>query len=176
MFYFVKFSGRNFSYGALWLVSQPVFTNIEWNVNDFFTYSFRKFISHVKALTFKRKISKVLFQNRIFKYIFNVKGASVSYFASSALNCRFSICKQSIWHVRIDWWNVGLFNCLDQGAHDLHMVSQMPLPSCQSLASFKSRSYFLPFWCQITHVLLESRPLNGFCLSVSLKFWLRSHC
>jgi len=29
MFYFVKFCRRNFTYGALWLVSRPVFTNKE---------------------------------------------------------------------------------------------------------------------------------------------------
>jgi len=47
MFYFakfLKFPTRNFTYGALWLVSRPVFTNIEWNIDD---VGFRKFISNV---------------------------------------------------------------------------------------------------------------------------------
>jgi len=46
--------------------------------------------------------------------------------------------------------------CLEQGAGCLHMVQLMPLhprtPS--SLVSFKSR-VVLPFWYQLTHVVLE---------------------
>ena len=38
-------------------------------------YGFRKFICNVKVLTFKRKISKFLFQNKISKYISSVKAA-----------------------------------------------------------------------------------------------------
>ena len=34
MLYFAKFRRRNFVYGALWLVSRPVFTNIERSVDD----------------------------------------------------------------------------------------------------------------------------------------------
>jgi len=81
MFYFAKFHRRNFVYGALWLVSWPVFTNIEQSIVD---VGFRKFISSVKVLTFKRKISKFLFENGISKLIANVKGAwqwvSITYF------------------------------------------------------------------------------------------------
>ena len=72
MFYFAKFHRRNFTYGSLWLVTRPVFTNIERSVVD---AGFWKFISSVKVLTFERKISKFLFQNRISKLIDNVKGA-----------------------------------------------------------------------------------------------------
>jgi len=54
------------------LVSWPVFTSIERSVVD---VGFRKFISRVKVPTFKRKIWKFLFQNRISKLISNVKGA-----------------------------------------------------------------------------------------------------
>ena len=70
--YFAKFRRRNFAYGALWLVSRPVFTNIEQSVVD---VGFRKFISSVKVFTFERKISKFFFPNRISKLISNVKGA-----------------------------------------------------------------------------------------------------
>ena len=52
--------------------------------------------------------------------------------------------------------------CLEQGADCLHMVQLMPLssPIPSSLASFKSR-LVLPFWYQLTQVVLEKRPLNG---------------
>ena len=42
------------------------------------------------------------------------------------------------------------------------LVQLMPLPSNSpsSLASFKSR-LVLPFWYQLTQVVLEKRPLNG---------------
>jgi len=58
MFYFAKFRRRNFTYGVLWLVSRPVFTDIEWTVNSVVDVGFRKFISNVKVLTFDRNISK----------------------------------------------------------------------------------------------------------------------
>jgi len=60
MFYFAKFRKRNFAYVALWLVSRPVFTNIELSVVDF---GVKKFNSSVKVLTFERNISKFEFQN-----------------------------------------------------------------------------------------------------------------
>ena len=52
--------------------------------------------------------------------------------------------------------------CLEQGVDCLHMVQLMPLhpKSPSSLASFKSR-LVLPFWYQLTQVVLEKRPLNG---------------
>jgi len=51
--------------------------------------------------------------------------------------------------------------CLERGADCLHMVQLMPLhpKSPSSLASFKSR-LVLPFWYQLTQVVLEKRPLN----------------
>jgi len=59
---------RNFSTEIslmeLWLVSQRVFRNFEWSVDD---VGFRKFISDVKMLTFERKILQFLFRNRILK-------------------------------------------------------------------------------------------------------------
>ena len=58
--------------------------------------------------------------------------------------------------------------CLEQAADCLRMVQLMPLPSPNpsSLASFKSR-LVLPFWYQLTHVVLERRPLNGCSSSCS---------
>jgi len=52
--------------------------------------------------------------------------------------------------------------CLERGADCLYMVHQMPLhpKAPSSLASFKSR-LILPFWYQLTQVVLEKRPLNG---------------
>jgi len=58
--------------------------------------------------------------------------------------------------------------CLEQGADCLHMVQLMPLhlKTPSSLASFKSR-LVLPFWYQLTQVVLKKRRLNG-CSSSSL--------
>jgi len=52
--------------------------------------------------------------------------------------------------------------CLERGADCLHMVQLMPLhpKTPSSLASFKSRQV-LPFWCQLTQVVLEKKPVNG---------------
>jgi len=72
------------------------------------------------------------------------------------LDVRKSICP-----VEIEWWDVDVVICLQWGADCLHMVQLMPLhpniPS--SLASFKPR-LVLPFWYQLTQVVLEKRPLN----------------
>jgi len=43
--------------------------------------------------------------------------------------------------------------------NDLHMVQPMPPPP---IASYSSKiQNGLPFWCQLTEVVLEKRPLNG---------------
>jgi len=57
--------------------------------------------------------------------------------------------------------------CLEQGADCLHIVQLMPLhlKTPSSLASFKSR-LVLPFWYQLTEVVVEKRRLNG-CSSSS---------
>ena len=52
---------------------------------------------------------------------------------------------------------------LERGADSLCIVQLMPLPSQKpplSLALFKFR-LVLPFWYQLTRVVLENRPLNG---------------
>jgi len=51
--------------------------------------------------------------------------------------------------------------CLDRGAGCFHMVHLMPLhpKTPSSLASFNAR-LVLPFWYQLTQVVLEKRPLN----------------
>jgi len=48
-------------------------------------------------------------------------------------------------------WDAGMVMCLGQGA-DLHMAQLMPLPLTISCSS-KSR-LVLPFWCQLTRVVL----------------------
>ena len=57
--------------------------------------------------------------------------------------------------------------CLEQGADCSHIVQLMPLypKTPSSHASFKAR-LILPFWYQLTQVVLEKRPLNG-CSSSS---------
>jgi len=49
--------------------------------------------------------------------------------------------------------------CLGQGANDLHMVQLMPLPHHHLLLSKIQNG--LPFWCRLTQVVLEERPLYG---------------
>ena len=51
--------------------------------------------------------------------------------------------------------------CLELGADCLHMIQLMPLhhKTSSSLASFKSR-LVLPFWYQLTQIVLEKRSLN----------------
>ena len=48
--------------------------------------------------------------------------------------------------------------CLECGANDLHMVQLMPLPPI--ISCFSKIQNGLPFWCQLTEVVLEKRPLN----------------
>jgi len=63
---------------------------------------------------------------------------------------------------KIEWWGVGVFICLERCADCLHMVQLMLLhhKTPPSLASFKSR-LALPFWCQITQVVLERDNLGN---------------
>jgi len=63
---------------------------------------------------------------------------------------------------KLEWWFVGVVICLERRLDYLHMVKLMPLHprTPPSLASFKSR-LVLRFWCRITQVVLEKRPLNG---------------
>jgi len=72
MFYFAKFRRRNFAYGALWLVSQMMFTNIKRSVDCVVDVGFRKFISSVKSADFRTKNLEIFLS----KLISNVKGAS----------------------------------------------------------------------------------------------------
>jgi len=80
--------------------------------------------------------------------------------------------KKSIRPVKIEWWGVSVFICLEQGADCLHMVQLIPVPSPSSLASFKSR-LVLPFWYRLTQVVLEKRPLNGCSSMSSSSFYIR---
>ena len=66
---------------------------------------------------------------------------------------------------KTEWWGAGVVICLERGA-DLHMAQLMPLPLTLSLASVKSR-LVLPFWYQLTWVVPEKGPLNGYvCVCV----------
>ena len=63
--------------------------------------------------------------------------------------------------------------CLEPGTDCLHMVQLMPLhpKTPSSLALFKSR-LVLPFWYQLSQVVLEKRPLNGFSSSSSILYFV----
>ena len=59
---------------------------------------------------------------------------------------------------------------LERDANDLHMVQLMPLPP---IISFFIKiqigfSLVLPFWCQLTQVVVEKRPLNKCVVCVCL--------
>ena len=86
--------------------------------------------------------------------------------------CKAVLLPSVLWHywlgvrkshrsVKTDWWGVGVVNCLELGADCMHMVQLMPLhpKTPSSLASFTS-GWFLPFWYQLTQVVLEKRPLS----------------
>ena len=73
--------------------------------------------------------------------------------------------RKSIWPVKIEWWDAGMVVCLQQSAK-CKWFAYGPAGATatqSSLASFESR-LVLPFWCQLTQVVLEKRPLNE-CLS-----------
>ena len=71
--------------------------------------------------------------------------------------------RKSIHHLNIECWGVGVVVCLERGADCLHMVQLMPLrpKTPSSLASFKSR-LVLPFWYQLTQVVLQKRQWNRY--------------
>jgi len=47
---------------------------------------------------------------------------------------------------------------LERGANDLHVVQLMPLPPHHLFSKIEDG---LPFWCRLTQVVLDKRPLNG---------------
>jgi len=55
--------------------------------------------------------------------------------------------------------------CLERGVNDSHMVQLMPLRPI--ISCFIKIQNGLPFWCQLTWVVLEKRPLNGCSSSIS---------
>jgi len=57
--------------------------------------------------------------------------------------------------------------CLEQGANDFYMVQLMSLPPHHLLLQLSPE--WLPFWCQLTQVVVKKRPLNG-CSSSSSMF------
>jgi len=67
--------------------------------------------------------------------------------------------------------------CQKRGANDLHMVQLMPLPPIIFICiKVQNR---LPFWCDLTQVVLEKRPLNECCYCcameleyVIIKMWI----
>jgi len=50
--------------------------------------------------------------------------------------------------------------CLERGANYLHMVQLMPM--CHHIVSCATEiQNDLPFWCQLTKVVLEKKTSNG---------------
>jgi len=59
---------------------------------------------------------------------------------------------------KTEWWGAGMVICLEQDAY-LHMAQPMPLPF--TVSCFSKIQIGLPFWYQLTWVVLEKGPLNG---------------
>ena len=55
-------------------------------------------------------------------------------------------------------WCVGIVVCLAQGADCLHICLHLLFADATVIFKFR---LFLPFWYQLTQVVLEKRPLNG---------------
>jgi len=64
MYYFAKFRRRNLAYGALLLVSRPVFTNIEQSVVD---VGFRKFYFQCESAYFQKKNFEIFISKQKFE-------------------------------------------------------------------------------------------------------------
>jgi len=72
-----------------------------------------------------------------------------------------------------EWQGTGMVICLEWGAHDLHMIQLMPLPP--TISSFIKNRMILPFWCWLTQVVLDQRPLNRCSVVVILPDWSSIH-
>jgi len=70
----------------------------------------------------------------------------------SCLQCFDAVGRKGMQFVKTEWWDAGMVLCLDQGA-DLHMAQLMPLPF--TVSCFSKSRLVLPFWCQLTHVVLD---------------------
>jgi len=53
--------------------------------------------------------------------------------------------------------------CLECGANDFHMVQMMPLPPI--ISCFSKIQNGLPFWCQLTQVVLK-KAIKCMCVCV----------
>jgi len=67
--------------------------------------------------------------------------------------------RKGIWPVKTEQWGAGMVVCLERGA-DLHMAQLMPLPL--TVSCFSKIQIGLPFWYQLTWVVLDKGQLNGF--------------
>jgi len=83
-------------------------------------------------------------------------------FLPSVLWHCWSGVRKSIWPVKIEWRGVGVVICLEWGEGCLHMVQLMPLLSQNPPHLNPDQFYPVPFWYQLTQVVLEKRPLDGF--------------
>ena len=91
--------------------------------------------------------------------------------AFSALTLLFGHQEEHPACKKTEWWGAGVVICLERGADCLHMVQLMPLhpKTPSSLASFKFKLLLL-FWCRLTQVVLEKRPLNGCMCLICLAY------
>jgi len=65
--------------------------------------------------------------------------------------------RKGIRPVKTEWCGAGVVVRLEQGA-DLHMAQLTPLPL--TVSRFSKIQIGLPFWYQLTWVVLEKGPLN----------------
>ena len=67
---------------------------------------------------------------------------------------------------KIEWWGACVVICLERGA-DLHIAQLIPLPLTVSCFGKIQIGFtflvLLPFWCLLTWIVPEKRPLNVCC-------------
>jgi len=80
--------------------------------------------------------------------------------------------RKNIRPVENEWWVAGVVICLERSVNDLHHIWSS-WGHCHSIISCCIKiENGSPFWCQLTQVVLEKRPLNV-CLSVCCVTWQR---
>jgi len=71
---------------------------------------------------------------------------------------------------KTDWWGTGMVISLERGAKVQMICMWSSWCHCRLIISCSSKiQNGLPFWCQLTQVVLENRPLNQ-CGSVVMLF------
>ena len=131
-----------------------------------------QFSAHIR---YRAQTQLLLFCCRLVHNLLSIRDKERNSVVSVCLSvCLFSFELLSVlWHcwlggrkgirpVKKEWFGAGVVICLERGA-DLHMAQLMPLPL--TVSCFSKIQIGLPFWYQLTQVVLDKGPLNV-CLCV----------